>query len=441
MIYPIFVPSRVQRVASRMRPFELKEFTEFAPGSAVATAALGVVQRLPIRLLSLFLALFSTALTVTFILVPMAGNMEIAKHILCSGDVDFVYAVAPDTGVVFATRVHSPSDDNAWDDVIEQTILQFTGLHDYLHESDIGTQLISDYWPQDTSAGIMYNTDTSVADGMELWTGYEFIKTMSTSDVQSSTWLARCEDFSRRETNQDSLAVKAFLKDATGGLVDSCAGGEDAGIAGWYSMTRFRGLCPETSGCSKVWLFFSHPRWGCPGECFSDNRIDQPFSDMLKIASCVDDSTETWRTEAIVEYVSGFSQYVQKRPGFWARLTSTSTSAIIQGVISAYEDATGSTSNQTVASVQESIWHGITFERMAQGIYELAPGLPMYTSDGVELVGCALWTDAVFQDILSLNLCSTLYHQSIAFMCPERCRCQSSWQQSCPSRCSTSTFG
>ncbi|CAK0902444.1 unnamed protein product [Prorocentrum cordatum] len=50
MIYPIFVPSRVQRVASRMRPFTLEEYTKFAPGSAVATAALGVVQRLPIRL-------------------------------------------------------------------------------------------------------------------------------------------------------------------------------------------------------------------------------------------------------------------------------------------------------------------------------------------------------------------------------------------------------
>jgi len=32
MIYPIFVPSRVQRVASRMRPFELKELAELVPG-------------------------------------------------------------------------------------------------------------------------------------------------------------------------------------------------------------------------------------------------------------------------------------------------------------------------------------------------------------------------------------------------------------------------
>jgi len=400
---------------------------ELVPGSAVATTALGAMCRLPIRLLWLALALLSTALAYTFIMHPMGRNMEIAKHILCSGNLDFVYAVSPDTGLVYATQAHSPDDAMSWERVVENTVLQFTGLHEYLQDSDDATSWLSDYWPQDTTAGIMFNSNCI--------TDFDFVKTTSTSDVKSNARLSRCEDFSSQETNQDSLAVQAFLRDATGGLVDSCVAGEMEGLAGWYSMTRFRGLCPVTSGCSNVWLFFSHPHWGCPEDCHSDNKKNKSFTKVLHNASCMDDGTEPWRTKALVEYVSGFSDYVQQRTGFYDRLTSDSTSAMISSVISAYENATGRESNLTVAAVQESVFSGLTFERMAQGINELAPGLPIYNSDGVELSGCALWTDAMFEDIVDANLCSEDYHQSIAFLCPESCRCVMYWQKSCPLTC------
>jgi len=189
-----------------------------------------------------------------------------------------------------------------------------------------------------------------------------------------------------------------------------------------------------------VLQFFSHPHWGCPDECKSDNRIDHTFNDMLRDASCTDDGNESWRAEAMTEYVSGLSDYVKQRTGFYERLTSASTSNMISAVISAYENATGRTYPQAVVEVQDSIFSGLTFELMGRGIYELAPGLPMFTSEGVELTGCALWTDAVFEDIVDVNLCSTLSHNSIAFLCPERCNCAWWWQESCPLPCFTETF-
>jgi len=444
MIYPIFVPGRVQQVQSKLTSFELKAYTGNDLNSVVLTRALDVMHRLPLRLLWVAIAFLCTGLTIVNVLHPRVQRMEVAVQILCEGNTDFVYAVAPDTGTVHATKTYSVSEDREGELIVQNTILQFTGLHDVLQDSDVGNDLLADFWPQNTPAGIIYNSDRTaqtMGEAETSSTGFEFIKTVSTSNIQDLSFLGRCEDFSPEESHQAPFVIQALLRYATDGVVDSCAGGEFVGISQWYNMSHYRALCPVTSGCSKTWLFFSHPHWGCPEECKSDNRVDRAFRDVLSDASCTDDGNEPWRTQAMVEYVSGLSDYVTQRTGFYERLTSASTSNMISAVISAYENATDRTYPQTVAYVQHSVSSGLTFQRMSRGIYELAPGLPMYTSDGVELVGCALWTDAVFQDILSLNLCSTLYHQSIAFMCPERCRCQSSWQQSCPSRCSTSTFG
>ncbi|CAK0889436.1 unnamed protein product [Prorocentrum cordatum] len=445
MIYPIFVPGRVQRVQSKMKPFELKEFTSNAPGSGITTRALDVMHRLPLRLFWIALAFLCTGMMVANSLHPMVQRMELAVNILCEGNTDFVYAVTPDTGVVYAAKTHSTSETREGQHIVQNTILQFTGLHDFLEDSHAGNRLLAEFWPQHTPAGIIYNSDRTVAYTMDeaetSSTGFEFVKALSISSIQDVSFLGRCEDYNSEESHQAPHVIQALVRYATDAIVDSCSGGELAGISQWYNMSHYRALCPVTSGCSKVWLFFSHPHWGCPADCTSDNRIDQTFRDSLRTASCTDDGNEPWRRAAMMEYVSGLSDYVTQRPGFHERLTSASTSNLISAVISAYENATGKAYPGTVAYVQDVVSSGLTLQRLGRGIFELAPGLAMFTRDGVELVGCAFWTDAVFLDILSVNLCSTLYHQSIAFMCPERCLCQVNWQQSCPLRCSTETLG
>jgi hypothetical protein len=456
LLFSVLTPARVLRLHRRMRPVPLtpmQTLRDAGCGSArtksciCAKAVVSFSRWIPVQSVATAVGLACFLVMVFFDMVsPITVNLQVAADILCEGRHDFVYSIAPDTTMVHAARTPGIMQEDLGQRLaegrshsyMENTVLQMTELHRPLGETEIGRQLLQNFWPDGTKAGQIWNNDAdlplSIEDAEATESGYLAVRSAFLGTVAAAASTQRCRDISAGLA-QDRLAIEALISSATEGHLTDCNDSRLASAVHWANMTQLRALCPQSSNCSNPWYFFSHADWGCPPDCKSDNQVSSDFAAKLEASPCVDDLSETWRLSAMSDYLKGLRDFATVRPGFDQNLNSADTRATLEAVLSRYEAVTGRPSGHSVASVQQSITEFTTFALWKNGTFELAPGLPLYKANGEQFTGCAFWTDKVLEDILDLNMCSGTAHQTIAFLCPMACRCPARWHESCPRSC------
>merc|ERR1711871_137754 len=109
ILYTVFAPRRVHTLMNNIEPLPMPPFRRCIPGLNSG--------------LKMMVAVGGVAITKFLVLDPMFWRLRQAQDILCSGNLEFVYATNPATGMVHVTNT---KEQGEWAQS-EKTILQVVG--------------------------------------------------------------------------------------------------------------------------------------------------------------------------------------------------------------------------------------------------------------------------------------------------------------------------
>jgi len=216
------------------------------------------------------------------VLTPFHGRLKQASYILCSGDLDFVYAENSATGLVHVSRskgFQTTSEDWAY---VEQVVLQVaseargrvelsTG-HGWQVPSVLERLLRSmDDDSFAVPAQIQPGADT-MAQAVFSSAAFGEIVEMQGWTTDTAAGSLPCSDLG---VEQSGHAALARLRLITGDpSITDCQDVPWQYCSQW-NMTQLRALCPVRCSCNRptddgaLTGFFGHPNYGCPAQCTS----------------------------------------------------------------------------------------------------------------------------------------------------------------------------
>jgi hypothetical protein len=271
LVFQMFVPQRTWALQARLEPIPVP------------------MQPLTAKLGSWFIPL-ARALLVSGVLVlvyflvltPFHWRLQQANYILCSGDLDFVYAESSATGLVHVARskdFETSSEDWTY---VEQVVLQVA--------SDARGRV-------NLSSGHGWEVPTKLKDSLSSMGGEGFVvpaqieigaESMSLAVfstaafgeiVEMQSWTTEvaaeslpCADLG---VQQSASAALGRLR-----LIAGDPNISDCSDVPWQycsqlNMTQLRALCPARCSCHRapgdgaLTGFFGHPKYGCPAQCAS----------------------------------------------------------------------------------------------------------------------------------------------------------------------------
>jgi len=378
---------------------------------------------------------------------PFYWRMNQAWDILCSGNVDFVYAFNEATSLVEAASSFSKANEEMSHH--EHSILQLTQMQ---LATGPGFPVSARWVNESSSPQRTALLDMSLADlqvhlrmfiknitihnktrrhgqqGIQLTDlrpSFEVmrgLKQIHESSVKQLAHRSVCSDF---VGSADKTRLQDHLWHLTKTYRD-CSPARP--MCSWLNMTELRALCPVTCGCrflqDPAASFFASSAWGCPSKCENEFWLADSgvVPGQTTYVVCADVEPERFLQDPALQlYVTRALEYFRSQQellmGSFSLLSKESQRVGIPQ--SAKKAAFANLAN---GSFVDDVLHGR---------WNLAPGQPHPRG----FTGCKFWTSWEVTLILGMDFCMTGDYRSLRPYCPVSCGCSRGGEQ-CPPTCS-----
>eukprot|EP00928_Gymnodinium_smaydae_P027372 TRINITY_DN21193_c0_g2_i1.p1 TRINITY_DN21193_c0_g2~~TRINITY_DN21193_c0_g2_i1.p1 ORF type:complete len:994 (+),score=168.96 TRINITY_DN21193_c0_g2_i1:72-3053(+) len=400
IFYAIFVPRRIQTIIRNLEPLCLPTFN--------------VKKRLQSssHVFCKLLTIIGLVAVVYFIwLVPFFERLKQGQLLLCSGNLDFVYAKDPSTGVLTVTKSFST---DRWTN--EEEYLLQVAHPELMTGAGVSTQVLEMASSNKTSVVIVGNVSNSAdfTQSPPAEESFDQILRLSYYTTRDAASLLKCVD--HENAPQDDAAIESMLSQITGRNVSSCSDVPPI-LCKFMNMTELRALCPVRCACQDFLApfkgFFAGPNWGCPKSCEEIMRAKAEY-DLAEgyYQKCDDVPSESWQTQFKIHteaYFLGLFEWLgahrQKRE--YMAAMSVLGEEVLRIPASKHSDFV------------DDIMSGEMVKSSFQGL--LLKGIPHPR----KLKGCKFWTSWELQYILGVDLCQVGSFRSLRFLCPKTCKCTS----------------
>lgn len=382
---------------------------------------------------------------------PFYWRMHQAWDILCSGNVDFVFAYNPATGIIQAAPTFGESKSEL--SRRERSILQMAsitlasgpGFHVSQELLDVSgspfRDAVLDMSLKDLRvhlAKFMGNNRTrkrsrrhgehsiTLTDLTPSAKVLEGLKHISESDVSQISEDAICSDMT---ASANVKRMQEQIQRLTEGKASHCK--EAVEMCSWMNMTKLRALCPVSCGCrfltNPAASFFASKAWGCPSSCENEfwlARADGVATQDI-LVTCADvEPARFGEDPALRLYISKSLEYFRSQQELLVGSFS---------MLSTESQRVGIPREFKRAAFIHLVSGGFVDDAIA-GRWNIAPGTPHPR----HLTGCAFWTSWEVISITGIDLCHAVgNYRTIRPYCPIACGCRRGGSQ-CPPSCTGS---
>jgi len=373
------------------------------------------------------------------------GRVELANHIMCGGNKNFVYTRNPASGIIMATptSAHSEDHDEQQDWNTVATILNLAQLdlqdgHGFkvppslvgIAEKPktamvkIGPSVAVEEWARAGTYEGLFNQSLGTLPA-EHWP-FECLWTLSTRGRKHAADTIPCTDGAGA---QSVHALRAKVEKTLGystaammhqtpreicqSLVDKC---------GLMNMTALRALCPTSCGCH-MWRdipagFYAVDNFGCPSAC-NTMMTAMRKSGRLGMDNCTDVTPSEFASKGLVNYMRSASDYVTANPEFAQAMEQTLRFFLSNNVLDYTEEVSRKLLSR-LKNMVDFLLSDAFVEGMYNGTWEFNAGVPHPR----RLKGCDFVTSWEFAALFQLDLCEVgAGFRSIRTYCPEACKC------------------
>eukprot|EP00929_Paragymnodinium_shiwhaense_P003989 TRINITY_DN10469_c0_g2_i2.p1 TRINITY_DN10469_c0_g2~~TRINITY_DN10469_c0_g2_i2.p1 ORF type:complete len:893 (-),score=139.33 TRINITY_DN10469_c0_g2_i2:228-2837(-) len=418
LFFSIFAPSRIKSLVALTEPMQIR----YRPLCCHAG----------VTVISILLLGSAMAAVETEYLGPFFKRLEQAKDIMCSGNVDFVSAVNPATGIMHISRSSPVLHD--WTPA-EYHVLQ--AAHPYIHDVrgwHVPETLVSYSSSNFTEAKITWSFGHADFISEAAYSEVDFqtvLKMDSASTMQAAETLA-CED------SVAGQSEKALVNHLQHILQNESVHGCDPAdtwmveLCSLQNMSMLRAICPLTCGCHDFMAeqlgFFAGPHWGCPLHCTSLMTAYSEYA--LKsgyYTPCEDHSVADWLGPSyksmLVKYFEGIYEFLHH---MWDEFKDQLAHTVDHYGVDAFGLPV-----EAHTDFRNHILSGGIVETSFNGDWEIMEGYKHPRN----LTGCDYWASWEIQLIFGLDFCHVGEFRSLRFFCPEACHCDKTSPE-CPLACS-----
>jgi hypothetical protein len=343
-------------------------------------------------------------------LTPFFDRLAEARSILCTGNVDFVFARNAATGSITVAR--TAKGGAAWEKD-EKYILQVarpvlnTGFglsQDLLDAAVSKTRMV-------TFAANGVNTSEAFMKAAVNDDKLNLVTQMSYFTTEVAALDLKCKDTGNAPMAWSKPALQYLTKNNSVTKCDLVP----TEFCAKKNMTALRAVCPVRCNCqdfsTPIRGFFAGPKWGCPQECDDMMKADaeKQLADGY-YQECNDVPSDQWSTtykEHTQKYFDGMQEWLNsQRPREEYEASLKQLGKKIFGMdANIYPDF--------ITHIQSGLLLDSSFDGLLMTGYPHPRGLK----------GCEYWASWEIQYLLGANLCQVGAFRSLRFLCPVACSC------------------
>jgi hypothetical protein len=479
MLYSVFAPRRLHTLMNNIEPLPMPPLRRCVPG------------------LNCFLKMLFVAagvfLVKLLLLDPVFWRLTQAQNILCSGELDFVYALNPSSGMVHVTKSAAPQE---WS-LMEKTLLQVARpTLEPKHGWDIDQELL-DLAKSDFTMAVVTQTGMDPATGgvtlaesqhepgffqilsfMDIWRATDAAPYMPCSDREAGNSYAQADWFLEQITGIPGFTCRNISAETHDKGYEFFAGAE---LCSNREMVGIRSLCPLACGChlgrDGMTGLFGSVDSGCPTACsewdvisgqweythwkYSDYMVyyynyysdgDAENSSRSKgslMGACKDalDVELVGDPHASLACLTDFSRCLELT-GRFTRWYATYVRGILPQMYSVWGGGTrlesmantlyntGLLQVDSVDAYLGRFWAGGVAVSLVDGRWTLTDSQAPHPRN---LTGCRFLASYELQALLGFDLCNPTGLTSIRRVCPVSCGCIPGMAE-CPAACTDILF-